>query len=368
MSKPGAELPGNSRWVAGIYYQSESVDLERQFFDWDLFEPGVFTSQYDTDHLALYGQIQTPLSERLELAIGGRFERFEGDYDDSRAVSASPDENLWGGEISLTFQATDSTMIYGLVSRGYKAGGVNGEALGTAEKNNFDQSVVVFLEQRLTFDTETAMNLELGLKGGYLEDRVQLRLAAFYMDRNDVQLKGWYNEGPLFVGYIDNGASGKNYGLELESMVELSDRIDLFAGIGLLETEIQDFAVLVDDALEDKSGRDQAHAPGYQFNLGAEMTLLENLVATLEVEGKDSFYFSDSHDQKSGSYELLHARLSYQVNALELSAWGRNLTDEEYAVRGFYFANDPRVFYADDRAYIQLGEPRTYGVSASYNF
>jgi len=368
VSKPGGELFGNSQWVAGVYYQGMDVDLDRHFFDWDLYAPAIFTSEYQTDNLAVYGQIQTALTEELELTVGGRFEQFDGDYTDSRAVAANPDENLWGGEISLRYQVSDRTMVYGLLSRGYKAGGVNGEALGKAEKNDFDQTVIDFLEQRLTFATESANNLELGLKGRYANDRLQLRLAAFYMDRNDVQLKGWYNEGPLFVGYIDNGASGVNYGLELETAFQANDRLSMFAGIGLLETGIQDFQVLVGNALVDKSGRDQAHAPGYQFNLGAEIALLDNLVALVEVEGKDSFYFSDSHDQQSGSYELLHARLTYRLDALELSAWGRNLTDENYPVRGFYFPNDPREFYTDDRAYIQLGDPRTYGVSASYTF
>ena len=355
-------------WVLGVYYNDQREDLTREYFDWDLFSPVTFDSAYDTERLAVYGQMAFPLTEALILTVGGRVEDFTADYDDSRGVTAGPDETLWGGEISLEYQLADSTMVYGLVSRGFKAGGVNGEALGKAEQNGFEPSVVDFLSSRLVFDTETADNLELGLKGSYLDDRWLLRLAAFYMERNDVQLRGWYNDGPLFVGYIDNGAAGTNYGLELETSVQATESLNLFASLGLLETEIEDFFVLGDAGLVDKSGRDQAHAPGYQYHAGADLLLPENFSLRLELDGKDSFYFSDSHDRQSDSYTLVHASLTYAGDPVTVKFWGRNLTDKDYAVRGFYFANDPREFYEDDRAYIQLGDPRTFGVTASYSF
>jgi hypothetical protein len=47
-----------------------------------------------------------------------------------------------------------------------------------------------------------------------------------------------------------------------------------------------------------------------------------------------------------------------------LKIWGRNLTDEDYAVRGYYFGNDPRAGYEPD-GWFQLGEPRRYGVTVT---
>lgn len=369
VSSDEGRLFGRIDWVTGIYAIDQREDLTRHFFDWDLFAPVQFDSAYDTRRLAWYGELSLPLSERLTVTAGGRIEDFSGDYKDSRAVTASPDETLWGGEISLEYQVNDSTLVYGLVSRGFKAGGVNGEALGKAEQNNFESTVIDFLAGRLIFDTETANNFEVGLKGRYLNDRWRLRLAAFHMERDDVQLRGWYNEGPLFVGYIDNGASGTNQGVEIETDIAVTDSLNLFASVGLLETEIEDFYILGDDdILVDQTGRDHAHAPGYQFNAGADMHILENLSARIEFDGRDAFYFSDSHNRKSDAYTLVHASLSYRAGDLLLRLWGRNLTDKDYAVRGFYFANDPRVFYSDDQAYIQLGDPRTYGLTATYEF
>ena len=97
------------------------------------------------------------------------------------------------------------------------------------------------------------------------------------------------------------------------------------------------------------------------------MGLSSGIYGRVELEGKDAFYFSDSHDQRSRAYQLLNASLGYRSGALDLTLWARNLTDEDYAVRGFYFGNDPRKFYANE-LYRQLGEPRVVGVRVRYEF
>ena len=46
--------------------------------------------------------------------------------------------------------------------------------------------------------------------------------------------------------------------------------------------------------------------------------------------------------------------------------WGRNVFDEDYVVRGFYFGNEPPLF--ENKRYVQLGEPRQFGVTARWEF
>ena len=366
-STDAGQLVGNIDWVAGLYFDQRDESLDREFFDWVMYSPGTFESDYSTDNQAFYGQLSRAMTERLRLTIGARWERFEADYKDSRAVKASPDEDLWGGQLSIEYDLQESTMIYALVSRGYKPGGVNGEAVGRAASNGFPPSVIGFLNERLEFDTETLINYELGLKGSYFDDALQVRVSAFYMDRDDIQLKGWYNEGPLFVGYIDNAASGDNLGLELEALWQLTERLQVFANVGWLETEVDNFVVNIDDTLIDKSGRDQAHAPNYQFNVGGRLNFGEGYYVRIELEGKDSFYFSDTHDQRSDSYELLNTSIGYQGLHWDITLWARNLTDEDYATRGFYWGNDPRTFYSNE-TYVQYGEPRVFGGDMVYHF
>jgi outer membrane cobalamin receptor len=118
----------------------------------------------------------------------------------------------------------------------------------------------------------------------------------------------------------------------------------------------------------DLSGRAQAHAPEYQYTLGAQFYFTGRWFAQVDIEGKDDAYSSANHEERLGSYHLLNLRLTYEADNWSVSAWGRNLTDEDVQTRGFGgFGNDPRKFY-ETEAYYQLGEPRVYGVDFRYQF
>ena len=113
------------------------------------------------------------------------------------------------------------------------------------------------------------------------------------------------------------------------------------------------------------AGRDQAQAPAYTYNLGANIDI-GYWHTSVSVDGKDEFYFSDRHSLTSTAYTLLNANISYIQPRWKLSFWGRNLTNKDYTIRGFgSFGNDPRKGYITE-PYVQYGEPRMIGVSAEY--
>jgi outer membrane receptor protein involved in Fe transport len=203
-----------------------------------------------------------------------------------------------------------------------------------------------------------------------LDNRLRTRLAVFYMDRSDQQVKGSLviprsDGSTAFIDYTSNAAEGNNYGLELELDWQASERLSLYANLGLLETEFDNY---VNADGEDLSGREQAHAPAYQYAAGGQLDFGAGFYLRMDLEGKDDFFFSDRHDVKSPSQDLLHMRLGYIADNWSLALWGRNLTDEDYYVRGFgSFGNDPRKEYIVE-PYYQFGEPRLVGVSATYQF
>ena len=49
-----------------------------------------------------------------------------------------------------------------------------------------------------------------------------------------------------------------------------------------------------------------------------------------------------------------------------MQVWARNLFDETYAVRGFFFGNEPPDFPAT--LYIRQGDPRQLGVTLDMPF
>jgi outer membrane receptor protein involved in Fe transport len=276
---------------------------------------------------------------------------------------------MWGGKINVRYQLNDNTMIYSEFSRGYKAGGVNGEAIGKALVDGQD-TTSEFLTKRTTFAPEELHNFEFGVKGSSDDGNLTLRLGAFYTVRDDIQLKGYVTEAAsqgnasIFTGYIENGSSGSNYGLEIETAYLVNQQLSVFANFGLLRTEIEDF--IAQDGT-DMNGRDQAHAPQYQYNVGMQYDINERWFVRANAEGKDEFYYSMSHNSRSDSVNLVNMAIGYQAQDWDVTVWGRNVFDKDYAVRGFFFGNDPRNGY-EATTYTQFGEPARFGATLRYNF
>jgi iron complex outermembrane receptor protein len=351
VSKDGGKVfSGSTDWVLGVYWRDQDEELMRQY----TFADSDFTSDFNTRNLAIYGQLDSQLSSAITLITGLRIEQRKADYADSQLVAHDVDEDLWGGRISMQYQTSADYMVYGLISRGYKAGGVNSDPdLAAADRE---------------FDTEQMWNFETGIKGLWLDGSLQAQVALFYQLRDDIQIKQSLvqpiedTNAVSFTDYFGNSAEGSNYGIEVEFNYLASDTLALFGSVGLLETE---YDTPLSDTLD---SREQAHAPAYQFSLGASVQLSDNLALTVDVEGKDEFFLSSRHSTETQAYELVNANMVYDAGDWELSLWGRNLTDEDVIVRGFgSFGNDPRNGYITE-PYYQFGEPRVFGLSGKYDF
>lgn len=346
----GALFAGRTSWVAGIYSLQQDVDLLRDY----TFLADAFTSRYSIDRFAVYAETATTLTDQWSLDVGLRSERFSAGYTDSNALAFSPDDDLFGGKLGINFRTASDNLFYASVSRGYKSAGFNTDGSLDADLREFG--------------SETLWNMEAGFKGTVL-DNVQLRLAIFRMERDDVQISSSLvrvrSDGSAeFIAYTGNAAGGTNSGVELSGQWFASDSLRLYGSLGLLDAEYEDF---INAAGENLDGRQQAHAPDYQFTLGAGIALTPDLALDVNVQGRDAFYFSDSHDVRSSSYALLNASLAYTRDNLTATLWGRNLADEDYYVRGFYFGNDPRDGYTA-KGYTQLGEPVRYGLTITLEF
>ena len=137
--------------------------------------------------------------------------------------------------------------------------------------------------------------------------------------------------------------------------------------MGLLKAEFDEYNN-PDTTAIDMTGRAPANSPEYQYNVGFDYFFMEAWTFKTNVEGKGSYYFSNSHNEESDPYALLNSSLEYTNGSLTASMWIRNITDEEYFVRGFgSFPNNPGDGYTSTR-YTQLGAPRTFGLTVSYDF
>jgi iron complex outermembrane receptor protein len=362
---------GTGRYVIGLYANDGSETLDYRY-------PSLWygnyssNSDYDTDRYALYGEYEYALSDQLTLVAGLRLERFEDDYSDTNGFDTDNSDDLWNGELSARYALSDDTMLYATVARGSKPGGVN----TTASANQPWMSPIFqeFTQGKLTFDDETLLNKEIGIRTQQFDQRLSLSLALFHTDRDDAQLENWMwdEQAGLWIGYLDSTSDTTSYGLELESSFALNDRIEFFANIGWLDAEVDaiDAFDLDQSQFVTKKNRDQAKAPEYQYNIGARLDFNAQWSGRIEIEGQDDSYYGYYHDGKLDSYDLLNASVQWQAGNIAVTLWGRNISDEDYAVHGLYFGADPRDNFGawENETYVQLGEPRTYGVNVNYAF
>lgn len=353
-AEDGRIFSATTDWVVGIYGMKRDEELDRNHSD----ASRNLDSELKLSSAAVYSELSTQFTADTRLIYGVRGEQWANDYQDSNDISSNEEETLWGGKITLESMLDAGQLAYGSIARGYKAGGTNTDP-DISEDNRY-------------YDTEFNNTLELGLKSSLLNDTLNTRLAAFYIQRKDQQVKSSYmlldeSNIPVFQDYLSNAAEGRNYGLELESFWLLTESLAWQLSAGYLKTEFVDYRYQTEDGEFDKTGRAQAHAPEYTLATGLEYAINHAFKVTFESEAKDDFYFSDSHDEKSEAYVLLHARIEYQVNSFTAALYGRNLTDQDYAVRGFGFGNDPRDWSANSQQ-VQLGSPRLVGIEARYTF
>lgn len=346
----GRIFSGMTDWTVGAYYKDYSEDMIRNY----TYFASPFSSVYDTKSAALYGQLDTHFTDKLTLVTGLRLEQWDSDYTDSDLVAIDTDEFLTGGKIGLNYQEADNRLFYVTLAKGYKPGGVNADTrLNAAEKQ---------------YETETLWNVDLGLNSSHFDNKVKSRLNFFYGKRKDQQVKDSLlipqpNGSTEFVDYLSNAAEGSYYGLESQIDYYPLENLHLFTSIGLLQAEFDDFP-----SNPNVAGRTPANSPEYQYNVGLDYIFFDAWTFKTNVEGKDEYYFSNRHEEKADAYNLWHASLEYTTGEFTAALWVRNITDETYAVRGFgSFGNNPGNGYATE-LYTQLGTPRTYGLTLSYDF
>lgn len=355
VSKPNAASP----WAAGIYISDQSIDLTRKYTYLD----SDFQSAFSRSNMAVYGEKQQVIANDVTFTYGVRTERYEASYD-SGAFSKDTDYWMWGGKLSLAYQVSVNTQLYGLLSRGYKVGGVNGEAVAETGNTQLSAAARAFLAEKSEFSPEYLLNAEFGVKGASQDQKLLSRIAVFSMWREQMQLKAWINEDTKFVGYIDNASSGKNYGVETDNSYQVTDTVRVLWNAAWLESSMSGF---VTKEGVDKSGRAQAQAPQWQYGVGTDVQLLDPLTLSIQFNRKAGYYYSDSEDIEARSVSLLSMTARYQMDIVSVSLWTRNLLDSEYGVQGFYFGNDPRDGYTE-HLYEQLGEPRRVGITLSAQF
>ncbi|MGF1530390.1 MAG: TonB-dependent receptor [Puniceicoccaceae bacterium] len=352
------------RWTLGVYYRQLEEETDVFYRDGDLgggpLDFGVVEAQsrFETNEAAVFAQGARDISERTRLVLGLRGEIHKVDFSSESTGAgyyegllgsgrSEKEDFLWGGKVTLEHDLSRRHTIFGSLARGYKAGGANSPTFRIEG-------------QPLTYDAETLWNGEIGWRGSAFDDRLTGALTAFYLYREDPQLRDSVGAGGFFQYLTVNGSRAEHYGLEAEGSWDFGSGWKVDLGLGLLEARRDPY----DDPGGRVEGRRLSNAPRWSGN--ARLSYdggPENWFGFLGLQGKGSSFESNSHDEKRSSFVTLDGAIGCRWGGWTFTLWGRNLLDERYEERLFFFDNGEGV-----QRYEALADPRQYGVKGRYAF
>lgn len=354
------------------------------------------SNRYTTTSYAGFGQLVWNIRDDLSLTMGLRYTQESKDRDGSQLTTPRPpffvdippvagpdvfyDESRSDSDVSpaltLRYFPTPDIMTYASISRGFKSGGFNQRREVVGSDGEFDE--------------EIATNYEIGWKGAWLNNRLQINSALFLVNYDDFQSQAF--DGSDIK--VTNAGEMESYGLEFEALYALNPELTLGTSVGYTKATYDDFdngQCTVEQAfinhyiinraqsgspgttsppcLQDLAGKPLDNSPEWTVSSYAQYRrpLGDKLAGSVRLEHQyvDSYYLEQSLDRhlRNDGVHLLNLRLSLADEAAdwEVALWGKNLLAEKYYAYGI---NIPTV-----GGYAALTAPQdTYGVSVRRNF
>lgn len=331
------------RWTLGLYF--ENLEEDSQFGgDW-----GNFKTKYESKATSIYGQATHLLSEKSKLTLGLRAEYFNLDTDIESREDVRFNKLLYGGKLTFEHMLNENQTLFASLGRGYKAGGAN---------------IYPYLDASLPvkYDSETLWNYEFGLRAKSEDGKLVSQLTLFYLDRENAQLRDSAGDRVSFTYFTTNGEGARHLGLEGETTWYFLPNWSFKGSLGLLDAHRDAYTDPSNAALTIEA-RGLANIPTYTYSARLAYNPNTGFFANGEISGSDSYYESNSHDEKRSAFTVVNAALGYRIDNWTLTFWGRNLFNTEYEKRVFFFDNG-----AGETRYQNPADPRQFGATLNYTW
>jgi iron complex outermembrane receptor protein len=360
---------GPLEWIVGGYFlddessQNVLIDVAGLIVSQDplILFPIVahLGGEVDTTSYAAFANATWKWDESFKLNGGVRYtydEKEMTEFSRFGALRLGADEKDWdkvtysvGGQYFLV----EKTMLFATASTGFKSGGFNA--------GGFSPS----------FDPETAVNFEVGIKSRFLDDRAELAATAFHTDYEDLQVQRLEN----LTIFIQNAAEARLRGLELEGVLLFTDSFRLRGAFAYLDATFESFTN-TDPAnpslgVQDLSGNTLSNAPEYTYSLAPEFVHSLGNLGVFSLYGayywQDRVYFEVFNKKKFSQESVgridIGASLKSPEGTWEFIAFAKNVTDEEVMNNVFVASCSVGCF-----ATANLSAARTYGARLQFNF
>lgn len=339
-------------YIFGVFYLNSDVDVIGSS---DLLGFGPFTGEFDNvfgqtqDTYAFFGQATWHIAENLQLNVGGRYTidektgTFQRVFLDDFGVPGGPmnalpfaafttpavplvedvSDETFDFSVGLSYNPTPESTIYVSVGQGNKGSGFfNTIPLTLLPTSPLQPDPFVLPVERVT-------TIEGGIKGRFLDGRLYLSVAAYYLDIKNFQDS--FFDAPN-LQFVVRSLDAKSAGVEAEAAFDITDGINLYGN----------FAWNPEAELE--TGFRQQRAPRFTSNLGLKFNT--DLSEDITVSGFGQWQHSSSFlhqpedfpfDFDSLSFDLFSARLelTHKPSQLSFFVLGENLSNDTY--RTFLF-------------------------------
>ncbi|CCA90711.1 TonB-dependent receptor [Novosphingobium sp. PP1Y] len=366
---------------AGVYYFKEKSAIGYYIFGFTSPTPGTrgYTRGFPQDPTiaeskALFGQATYSLTDTLRVTGGVRYSHDEKSRVGFSVTCQTPacdqagdtlaPNNAQGTFSKVTWRAgldydLDSrSLLYAVVSTGYKAGGFNdGCEVGTAPGCAQTRDALYYQPEELTA-------YEVGLKTRFADNRVRLNLSAFHYDYTNIQLSQLTQlcGGPCRV--TTNAGKAKVDGVEAESVIEPYDGGKLDLSVAWLDARFTEFLLTPTD---DWAGRALDRSPEWVVAAGYthQINLANggNIQLGARTRVSDSYQIAalgTANQFRVPSYTKTDVQVAYNApdNRWYLQAFAKNLENSIVVTSAS----------TGSFAYITVADPRTYGVRAGIKF
>jgi iron complex outermembrane receptor protein len=350
----------------------------------------------DTDAFSVFGSVDVAFTDTLAFTAGLRWTTetkdtvFQVPYMHAilAAMPAFVESGFDSGpvrfkdsnfspEASLTWHASKDLTVYGAFKTGFKSGGIDNTALPSATLLGFlspSPSVRAATTDQFTFDSETALGGEIGVKARLLHETLTLNSSLYYYVFEDLQTQHF--DG-IRAQYVTNNASElTTKGVDVDFRWQTPvDGFSLFGSLAYTDAKFTRpyFTDPVSHPERNIDGRRAARAPLWSGNLGADLRVPLGDALELGLTGNLAFtddYFTN--DVSLGDY-IQPGYVTVDVNVSvgdpdgrwQLAFIGRNLSDKRAVT-----TSGPRTYLppgGDDRIF-DLTRGRQLSVEASVKF
>ena len=345
-----------NNWSFGLFYEDSKVkgDSTRLTLEGQTLMGGDSnrtTSILNSENFAGFFAYENKLTERTSAALNLRIDSFDKKIERTNSSLVSGDNSfnssstfeIFSPIISIDHKISDNFSTFAKIGYTEKPGGFS--AFTNKSQSAFESEEITSYEIGFNL-SEKSWNF--GIKG-FLND-----------------IKNYQFEQPVTGTsnyYLENAEEASVYGLEVDSLWNLSGGWTFPASYGLTDSEFEKVS-----ALPTLVGKQLTFVPDHSLSLVLGHELDNGLSYQVGSRTVGKTFFWDNTGANSNdvidSYTLLEAQIGYTFNDWNFNFFGTNLTDEEYYTSLVSSLNQLTGGTAPGVA----GSPRVIGLSISKEF